>query len=182
MSLRNTLEDNVVIFFVGALLSGFVTGWGAHVTIQNAAGLTPVPSWKAKLLDGDMPDRLVKAEGEVITLRKQLQQNLPTGNTYVSNIVVSPPSPGQLSVQDHVVVDFDYVVAPGRTARIFAEQLDSTASGSFQPSPLVQGAGHASRYFELDSPGMVKSFSVRVQAPDGENLYKMSVPVDFTYK
>lgn len=181
MGLRQTIEENSVVFFLGALITGFIAGWAAYGGVQSASGLSAVPADKAKLLNGDTVERLQQAESDRAKLQKQLLQNRPTGGTYVSNIVLSPRSPGVLASEEHVVVDFDYVVAQGQKASIYAEP-NGTANGGYQPSPHLEGSGHTSRYVLLNGPGKMQSISIRMLAEDGQSLYEMSVPVDFTYQ
>src|SRR5215204_1916719 len=41
-SLRERVERNVVVWFLGALLTGFLSGAGAYRAIQEVAGLKPI--------------------------------------------------------------------------------------------------------------------------------------------
>jgi len=53
MSLRDTIENNPVIWTLGILLAGFVAGIAAYKGILQAAGMEPIPKTTRILQSGE---------------------------------------------------------------------------------------------------------------------------------
>jgi hypothetical protein len=53
MTLKERVENNVVVFLLGSLVTGFVAGFGAHQVIMGMAGLaeTNATDWKEAAKD-----------------------------------------------------------------------------------------------------------------------------------
>ena len=62
------------------------------------------------------------------------------GGNYLTNFSLSPPTPSALKPKDNIVISFDYVLAKGVSARIYAYGSDGNDDvASYQGSGLLNG-------------------------------------------
>jgi TolA-binding protein len=70
MSLKETVENNIIVFLLGALVTGFGTGWAGYVGVQHASGMTPISTEHLNLLE----DRIKQSEGQAKKWEDQNKQ------------------------------------------------------------------------------------------------------------
>lgn len=186
MAFKQAVEEHIAIFFLGTLAIGFAAGWGAFSAIQLATGHTSISIDRLKQLEGpDAQDKkallvkLQELEIERASLQQQLQTNRPTTGNYVRNVVLSPASPAVLKVGSSITVKFDYVLTKGESASIWAKGDGPTQYNGASP---VTGFGSEEREITGLRPGKVSEVEISMGARDGESLYKMTLPVDYTFK
>jgi hypothetical protein len=157
MSLNQTIEDHIVLFFLGTLAIGFTAGWGAFSAIQLATGHTSISVDRLRQLEGPeaqekkaLLDKLGDLETELALLQQQLLTNRPKTGNYVRNIVVEPSSPAELKVGAGIKVKFDYVLSKGDSATIWAKGDGPT---SYKPASPVTGFGTDERGITGLRPG-----------------------------
>lgn len=87
MTLKERIEQNVVIWLLGTLLAGFSSGFAAYRVIQEIGGWEPISKWELKKLQeaaataadtahanvSDLERKLTAAEAEQNSLTDQLQ-------------------------------------------------------------------------------------------------------------
>jgi hypothetical protein len=185
MGLRQTVEENIVVFFVGTLVAGFIAGWSALSGLQAATGHTAISIDRLKELEGPaaqekkgLLEKIGDLEMERASLLQRLKTNRPSTGNYVLDLVLSPPSPASLRVGDHITVRFLYVLNKGEEASIWA-----TADGpvEYYGASPVTGSGTDERELKGQRPGKVKEVEITMGTPDGETLYVMKFPVDYTF-
>lgn len=186
MSFKQTVENNIIVFFLGTLALGFATGWGAFSAIQFATGQTSISIDRLKQLEGPeaqdkraLLNRVQELELERLALQQALQTNRPTTGNYVRNVVISPASPAELKVGEQITVKFDYVLTGGERANVWAiGDGPTTYSGSSE----LTGSGTAERHITGQRPGKVTSVRLSMSGKDGHELYEMQIPVEFTFR
>src|SRR6266851_2393620 len=189
MSFRQGIENNIVLFFLGTLATGFGCGWGAYWGIQSATGLTSISIDRLKELERPvdkrpvdknvLESRIKELEGERDNLLQRLASNRPTTGNYVRNVVFTPTSPAVIAVGSNITVRFDYVLVKDEKARIWAS---GDGPSLYYGSALVSGAGTEERQLTAERAGKMREVIIRMQNVDGETLYEMKLPVDFTFK
>jgi hypothetical protein len=70
MSLRERIENNIIVFLLGSSFTAFGAGWGAHIELQHAYGMTLISADHLKLLD----DRAKQLEDQVKQSQDEIQR------------------------------------------------------------------------------------------------------------
>jgi TolA-binding protein len=223
MSIRKTVEDNIVVFLLGAVVTGFGAGWAAYVSIQNASGRVSISNDHLKqlednikqleddikqskdqvkhlqdeaILNSDPMSKMQQLESERNDLQKELQENRPKGQNFISNVTLFPATPSVLKTHENIIVKFDYVFAKGEKGGIFAVPDCDDASGkkadsfvetdcnsAYEPSSVLEGTGTTSRYIESLTAGKINAIEIdMISEKSGKNLYRMRIPVKYIYR
>ena len=213
--LKQFLERNAFWAAILFVVSGFAAGWFAHIHVQDAGGQTSISrdylkelerravQGKETLLTENelLRARIGELESETSNLNEKILKNRPKGASFISRVTLTPNSPAKLKVNEKVVVAFDYTIAQGETAYLWARdatpvrlsinvgdgkpieaKVSYTTKGYFEPSLPVTGSGRAERYFYLSSPGEVKEITITIQSEQDEELHEMKIPVKYVYK
>lgn len=104
----------------------------------------------------------------------------------ITNITLSPPSPGQLYVGDNVTFNFSYFTSEQQGVRIFGRPFTDgalTPDYAAHGSPLYPaGHGKGSGYFTITTPGEVDQIRFRMWDEGQENLlYEKFIDVNYYF-
>jgi hypothetical protein len=186
MSFKEAIENHIALFFLGTLTVGFASGWGAYRAIQIATGQTSISIDRLKELErpvtvdkNALQTKVEELELERNDLLKRLARNRPTTGNYVHNVVITPTSPAVLGIGSAITVRFDYVLAKDEQASIWAWADGPTQYYGAAP---VSGTGTEEAQITGQRAGKVREVTIRMGSTDGETLYEMKLPVDFTFK
>lgn len=171
MSFKQSIENNIGFFFLGTLVTGFACGWGAYIAIQAATGQTSISIDRLKQLENpvtidknSLRTKVEELELERADLLRRLARNRPTTGNYVHNVVITPTSPAVLSIGSAITVKFDYVLAEGEKARIWARGDGPTQYYGAHP---VSGVGTEERKIHGLRAGKVREVTINMGSTDG---------------
>lgn len=214
------ITERSVLYNAGLVaVLAFGAGWGAYLAVQKASGRVDVSVEHLKALEERaklgketilyendlLQGRIEELEKERTVLNQTLLANIPKGESYVTKVALSPASPATLKIHEPVNVQFEYVVAEGRRASIFATDatpleerkkisipgskepavlvMSTVQSSPYQASPYLSGKGKTSRYLYRDTVGEIKKIAVRIYDEESrDQVYEMTIPVQYTYK
>ena len=188
MGLKQAVEDHIVLFILGTLAAGFVSGWSAFSAIQVASGRTSISIDRLRQLEAPNTQdkkaliaRVQELELERADLQKRLLSNRPSTGNYARGVIVSPPSPAELKIGTPIKVKFDYVLAQGQSAMAWAT-AEGSAHFTHSGSGLLTGSGTEERHITGGSAGTVTTIAISISATNGEVLYRMTLPVEYVFK
>jgi len=103
--------------------------------------------------------------------------------TFVSNIVLSPPSPDTLQGNEKLNITFDYTGMPAGGGNIWVFPFPPTAWSGSPVYPEGDGSGTAFAFVDsLSLPGRVDSLVFVVDDTSGATMYDTTVFVDYVWQ